>query len=160
MKHVFYKNVLALLILGTTCLSTGAQAVTQDITVTATVVGTVEFDGVVSDITIDDFSKSGEQVTDIKFKGNTNAKVKVTVTGPNLDGDRLSLTEQTARDEKNKVSMDVKLNETPLKGGVAQVDNVAPGETTKLHLTPERTSATNAKAGQYQGKLTISVEPV
>ncbi|KLR21066.1 hypothetical protein ABR28_15570 [Enterobacter hormaechei subsp. hoffmannii] len=158
MKHVFNKNVLALLILGTTCLSTGAQAATQEITVTATVVGTVEFDGVASDITIDDFSKSGDKVTEIKFKGNTNAKVKVAVAGANLDGNRLSLTEQTARSEKNKVLMDVKLNETPLEDGEALVDNVAPGAITKLHLTPVKTDSQSA--GKYRGVLSISVEPV
>ncbi|WP_134691177.1 hypothetical protein [Enterobacter hormaechei] len=158
MKHVFNKNVLALLILGTTCLSTGAQAITQDIIVTATVQAVVEFDNLPSTITIDDFSNSGESVTNIKFKGNTNAKVKVSVADANREDDKLSLTEQTEQGGKNKVLMNVKLNETPLKNGVAQLDTVNSEDTTKLHLIPEKTSAT--KAGKYQGKLTISVEPV
>lgn len=161
MKHVFNKNVLALLILGTAGLATGAQAapVTQDITVTATVVGTIAFDGLQSTMALADFKDGATATQKVKFKGNTNANVSVTVNGDNLKNGRLALKQQ-GEGNTDTAEVDVKLGDKAIDAtkGKADVANVAPGAETALTLTA--VAGQKPKAGTYTGTLTVSIEPV
>src|SRR5690606_37999198 len=96
MKHIFNKSVLALLILGSAGLSVGAQAapVTKDITITATVAADITFDVISETMELKDFKSGATATQKIKFKGNSNAKVKVTVQPDYLDGGKLALKEE------------------------------------------------------------------
>lgn len=155
MKHVFNNNVLVLLILGSAGLSTVAQAAETaqaQVHVTATVAANVTLKPI-NNIEIANFSE-GDNKTDIKFTGNSNATVKVEVAEANRSGDKFALKQKG--DGKTGVAlMNVTLGSKPLKDGVAEVEQVAPETPTTLSLTAVRDD--KLQAGIYEGNLTISV---
>ncbi|CBG91792.1 hypothetical protein AB9E53_02635 [Escherichia coli] len=156
MKHIFNKNVLAVMGLISagvpfTALAVSSATVNIKAIVPATVSISVDSEFILKNLTAGD---------DLNIKTATNgSKTRLTM---EVSPDQHEGNDLVLKNGQNKMKLTATLAGKPLtiNNNKASVEILGTGEqTTKLHLTPEA-GATSLFAGQYQGNIKLIAEPV